>query len=45
LNKLKAAGMALVATGAITTDQWILILSIIVTVAGMIQSYLESRKK
>lgn len=45
MNKLKAAGIGLVATGAITTEQWILILSIIVTVAGMIQSYLENRTK
>lgn len=44
MNKLKGVGLALVAAGGLTSEEWILILSIIVTIAGMIQTYLENRE-
>ena len=43
-NTLKWIGAGLVATGLLTNDQLLLIISIIVTVLGMIQSYLEAKR-
>ena len=45
MNKLKGIGLALVAAGGLTSEEWILILSIVITVLGMIQSYLENREE
>lgn len=45
MNKLKVSGAALVAAGQLTNQEWILLLSIVITVLGMIQSYLENREK
>lgn len=45
MNKLKYAGVAALSAGKITKQDWLFILSIIITVLGMIQSYLENRKK
>lgn len=44
MNKLKLIGGSMIALGKLTTQDWILILSIIITVAGMIQDYLERKK-
>lgn len=45
MNKLKGAGLGLVAAGGLTQDQWLLILSIVITVLGMIQEYMKENKK
>jgi hypothetical protein len=45
LNKLKTIGVGFVTVGGLTNDQLLLILSIVITVLGMIQDYLRDRKK
>lgn len=45
MNKLKVTGLAALIAGGLTNEEWILLLSIAITVLGMIQSYLENRKK
>ena len=44
MNKLKYAGLAALVGGGLTNSDWILILSIVITVLGMIQSYMENRE-
>lgn len=44
MNLLKKTGLGLVAAGGLTNEQIILLISILVTVLGMIQDYLEGRK-
>lgn len=44
MNRLKITGLGLVAVGKITTQDWILIISILVTVLGMIQDYLQRKE-
>jgi len=44
VNKLKLTGIGMVALGGLTSEEWILILSIVITVLGMIQEYLKDRK-
>ena len=44
MNKLKLLGAGTFAGGALTDNDWILIISIVITVLGMIQSYLENRE-
>ena len=44
VNKLKRLGAGTFAGGALTNNDWILILSIIIMVLGMVQSYLENRE-
>lgn len=44
MNKLKLIGAGAVGAGALTNQDWLFILSIVITVLGMIQSYLETRK-
>lgn len=45
MNKLKLSGAALIGAGQLTNQDWLFILSIVITVLGMIQSYLENREK
>ena len=45
LNKLKIAGASLVAVGGLTKQDWIFIISVAVTVLGMIQDYLDRRSR
>ena len=44
MNKLKISGVGLIALGKITTQDWILIISILVTVLGMVQDYLQRKE-
>lgn len=44
MNKLKLMGAGLIGANRLTNDQWLLIISIAVTVLGMIQDYLQSKK-
>lgn len=44
MNKLKYAGMAALAGGGLSKQDWLFIISILLTVLGMLQSYLENRK-
>ena len=44
VNKLKLTGIGMVALGGLTSEEWILLLSIVITVLGMIQEYLKGRK-
>ena len=43
MNKLKIVGMGLIGLNRLTNEQWLLIISIVITVLGMIQDYLQSR--
>ena len=45
MNYLKATGAAAIVGAKLTNQDWLFILSIIVTVLGMIQSYLENREE
>ncbi len=45
MNKLKAIGAGMIGLNRITNDQWLLILSIAITILGMVQDYLRDRKK
>lgn len=45
MNKLKVSGAAFIAAGQLTNQDWLFILSIIITVLGMVQSYLENREE
>lgn len=45
MNKLKLTGAGMIALGNLTNEEWLFILSIIITVLGMIQDYLRDRKK
>ncbi len=45
MNLAKVTGVGLIAASKITNQEWILIISIIITVLGMIQDYLENRRK
>lgn len=45
MNKLKIVGLSMIALGGLTREEWLLVLSIIITVLGMIQDYLEHRKE
>jgi len=45
VNKLKAGGLITLAAGGLTNEEWLLILSILITVLGMIQDYLKGRKE
>lgn len=44
MNKLKIIGGGMIALGKLTTQDWILIISIIITILGMIQDYLKDKK-
>ena len=44
MNRLKTSGVGLIALGKITTQDWILIISILVTVLGMVQDYLQRKE-
>lgn len=44
MNKLKLTGISMIALGKLTNEEWLLVLSIIITVLGMIQDYLKNRK-
>lgn len=44
MNKLKIAGVAALAGGGLTQQDWLFIISILLTVLGMLQTYLENRK-
>ncbi len=44
MNLLKVSGGALIVTARLTNQEWILIISIIVTVLGMVQAYLENKE-
>lgn len=45
MNALKVVGAATIAAGQITRQDWLFILSILITVLGMIQEYLSHREK
>ena len=45
MNKLKISGMAALVGAQMSNQDWLFVLSIIITVLGMIQSYLENREK
>jgi len=45
VNKLKVGGLITLAAGGLTNEEWLLILSILITVLGMIQDYLKGRKE
>ena len=45
MNKLKVVGAATIAAGKLTNQDWLFILSIVITVLGMIQEYLRHREK
>ena len=45
MNKLKIVGAGMIGVNRLTNDQWLLIVSIIITVLGMIQDYLRDRKE
>ncbi len=45
VNKLKVSGMAALVGAQMSNQDWLFILSIVITVLGMIQSYLENRKE
>lgn len=45
MNKLKVTGAAAIAAGGLTNQDWLFILSILLTVLGMIQEYLKGREK
>ncbi|GAI18486.1 unnamed protein product [marine sediment metagenome] len=42
---MKLTGASMIALGNLTSEEWLLVLSIIITVLGMIQDYLKDRKK
>lgn len=44
MNSAKLVGGAALVAGGLTNQDWILILSIAITVLGMIQDYLKERK-
>ena len=44
MNLLKSVGISGIVASRLTNQDWILIISIVVTVLGMIQSYLENNK-
>lgn len=44
MNKLKVVGASMIAAGQLTTQDWLFVLSILITVLGMIQDYLQNRK-
>jgi len=44
VNKLKIIGTGLIGLNRLTNEEWLLIISIIITVLGMIQDYLRDRK-
>jgi len=44
MNKLKITGLGLIGLNRLTNEEWLLIISIIITVLGMIQDYLRDRK-
>ena len=44
VNKLKLTGISMIALGKLTNEEWILILSIVITILGMVQEYLKDRK-
>lgn len=41
---MKVIGASAIAAGELTKQDWLLILSIIITVLGMIQEYLKTRE-
>ena len=43
MNKLKLIGAGVLAGGGLTKNDWLFILSIMITVLGMLQSYWENR--
>lgn len=45
MNKLKTGGLVALTAGGLTNDQWLLIISILLSVLGLIQEYLKGRKK
>jgi len=45
VNKLKLVGAGMIGLNRLTNDQWLLIISIAITVLGMIQDYLRDRKE
>lgn len=45
MRKIRITGITLVAAGALTNSDWILILSILIQGLGMLLDYLKERKK
>lgn len=43
MNKLKLAGLASVAASLGTSEEWLLVISILLTVLGMLQDYLKNK--
>jgi len=44
VNIFKKAGLGLVAAGSLTNQELLLLISIVITVLGMIQDYLKGRE-
>lgn len=44
MNKLKLAGLVSMGSGWLTQDQLLLLISILLTVLGLIQDYLKNKK-
>ena len=45
MNKFKIAGAATIALAELTLQDWLFILSIIITVIGMVQDYLHNKEE
>ena len=44
MNLLKISGLTLAGAGALTRADWMFVISVILTVLGMLQDYLKNRK-
>lgn len=44
MNKLKIIGTSMIGLNRLTNEQWLLVISIVITVLGMIQDYLQHKK-
>ena len=45
MNKLKIAGVTAVASGMMSNQDWLFLVSLLLTALGMIQEYLKAREK
>lgn len=44
MNKAKLMGAGMIALGNLTNEEWLFVISIIITILGMIQDYLQHKK-
>lgn len=45
MNRWKIGGLVTLTAGGLTTEQWLLIVSILMSALGLIQEYLKGRRK